>query len=78
MYRVRLKSLHSLTATAVEEIAAAQDGTLGKGLKEFLSEVVAKNGKNKEAKTWRVSLFASSHRPLTRPLMPLFFSAPNQ
>ncbi|KAI0347015.1 Nop-domain-containing protein [Trametopsis cervina] len=47
---LKLKSLHRFTstATAVEEITALQEGKLGKGLKQFLSEEVVGKGKGKE------------------------------
>ena len=47
---MRLKSLHRFTSTvtAVEEITALQDGKLGKGLKQFLSDEVVGKGKGKE------------------------------
>lgn len=49
--RLKLKSLHRFTTTAVavEEITAMQEGKLGKGLKEFLSKTIVEKGKNKEA-----------------------------
>lgn len=49
--RLKLKSLHRFTSTAVavEEITAMQEGKLGKGLKEFLSKTIVEKGKNKEA-----------------------------
>ena len=50
MHRLKLKSLHRFTstATAVEEISAIQEGKLGKGLKQFLSEQIVDKGKRKE------------------------------
>ena len=50
MHRLKLKSLHRFTstATAVEEISAIQEGKLGKGLKQFLSEQIVDKGKGKE------------------------------
>ncbi|KAI0775432.1 hypothetical protein BC629DRAFT_1583011 [Irpex lacteus] len=47
---LKLKSLHRFTSTvtAVEEITAIQDGKLGKGLKQFLSDEVVGKGKGKE------------------------------
>lgn len=49
--RLKLKSLHRFTSTAVavEEITAMQEGKLGKGLKEFLNKSIVEKGKNKEA-----------------------------
>ena len=49
--RLKLKSLHRFTSTAVavEEITAIQEGKIGKGLKEFLSKTIVEKGKNKEA-----------------------------
>ncbi|KAI0316122.1 Nop domain-containing protein [Amylostereum chailletii] len=48
---LKLKALHRFTstATAVEEITAIQDGKLGKGLKQFLTEEVVEKGKGKES-----------------------------
>ena len=48
--RLKLKSLHRFTSTAVavEEITALQEGKLGKGLKEFLNKSIVEKGKNKE------------------------------
>lgn len=48
---VKLKSLHRFTstATAVEEITALQDGKLGKGLKQFLSDEIVNKGKGKDS-----------------------------
>lgn len=50
MRSLKLKSLHRFTstATAVEEITALQDGKLGKGLKQFLSDEIVEKGKTKE------------------------------
>ena len=47
---LKLKSLHRFTSTAiaVEEITAIQEGKLGKGLKQFLSDEVVGKGKGKE------------------------------
>ncbi|KAI0092562.1 Nop domain-containing protein [Irpex rosettiformis] len=47
---LKLKSLHRFTSTvtAVEEITALQEGKLGKGLKQFLSDEVVGKGKGKE------------------------------
>ncbi|KAF7792118.1 hypothetical protein EIP86_003148 [Pleurotus ostreatoroseus] len=47
---LKLKSLHRFTstATAVEEITALQEGKLGKGLKQFLSDEIVEKGKGKE------------------------------
>ncbi|GJE84750.1 NOP5NT and Nop domain-containing protein [Phanerochaete sordida] len=47
---LKLKSLHRFTstATAVEEITAIQEGKLGKGLKQFLSDEIVNKGKGKE------------------------------
>lgn len=47
---LKLKSLHRFTstATAVEEITAIQEGKLGSGLKQFLSDEVVSKGKGKE------------------------------
>ena len=47
---MKLKSLHRFTstATAVEEITSLQEGKLGKGLKQFLSEEIVEKGKGKE------------------------------
>ena len=49
--RLKLKSLHRFTSTAVavEEVTAMQEGKLGKGLKEFLNKSIVEKGKNKEA-----------------------------
>lgn len=49
--RLKLKALHRFTstATAVEEITAIQEGKLGKGLKQFLTEEVVEKGKGKES-----------------------------
>ncbi|KZV71401.1 Nop-domain-containing protein [Peniophora sp. CONT] len=48
---LKLKALHRFTstATAVEEITAIQEGKLGKGLKQFLTEEVVEKGKGKES-----------------------------
>ena len=48
---MKLKALHRFTstATAVEEITAIQEGKLGKGLKQFLTEEVVEKGKGKES-----------------------------
>lgn len=48
--RLKLKSLHrfNTTAIAVEEITAIQEGKLGKGLKQFLSDEIIGKGKSKE------------------------------
>ena len=50
--RLKLKSLHKFTstATAVEEITAIQEGKLGKGLKQFLSDEIVGKGKSKDKK----------------------------
>ena len=50
-HRLKLKSLHRFTSTAVavEEVTAMQEGKLGKGLKEFLNKSIVEKGKNKEA-----------------------------
>ncbi|KAI0079727.1 Nop-domain-containing protein [Panus rudis PR-1116 ss-1] len=47
---LKLKAIHRFTstATAVEEITAIQEGKLGKGLKQFLSDEVVGKGKGKE------------------------------
>ncbi|KAI0035641.1 Nop domain-containing protein [Vararia minispora EC-137] len=47
---LKLKALHKFTSTAaaVEEITALQEGKLGKGLKQFLTEQVVEKGKGKE------------------------------
>ena len=47
---LKLKSLHRFTSTAsaVEEITAIQEGKLGKGLKQFLSDEIVNKGKGKE------------------------------
>ncbi|KAA1466037.1 Nop domain-containing protein [Dentipellis sp. KUC8613] len=47
---LKLKSLHrfTTTATAVEEITAIQDGKIGKGLKQFLTDEIVDKGKNKD------------------------------
>ncbi|KAJ3532249.1 hypothetical protein NM688_g7452 [Phlebia brevispora] len=47
---LKLKSLHRFTSTAnaVEDITALQEGKLGKGLKQFLSEEIVEKGKGKE------------------------------
>ncbi|KAI0921968.1 Nucleolar protein 58 [Taiwanofungus camphoratus] len=48
---LKLKALHRFTstATAVEEITAIQEGKLGKGLKQFLSDEIVGKGKGKES-----------------------------
>ncbi|KAH9483102.1 Nucleolar protein 58 [Psilocybe cubensis] len=48
---LKLKALHRFTstATAVEDITSLQQGKLGKGLKQFLTEEVLDKGKGKEA-----------------------------
>ncbi|KAJ6516371.1 Nop domain-containing protein [Mycena sanguinolenta] len=48
---LKLKAIHRFhsTATAVEDITALQNGKLGKGLKEFLTEEVVDKGKAKES-----------------------------
>ncbi|PSS36873.1 hypothetical protein PHLCEN_2v1301 [Hermanssonia centrifuga] len=48
---LKLKSLHKFTSTAVavEEITSLQDGKLGKGLKQFLSDEIVGKGKGKES-----------------------------
>ncbi|PCH41604.1 Nop-domain-containing protein [Wolfiporia cocos MD-104 SS10] len=50
---LKLKSLHRFTstATAVEEITAIQEGKLGKGLKQFLSDEIVGKGKGKDSLT---------------------------
>ncbi|CCL99180.1 uncharacterized protein FIBRA_01195 [Fibroporia radiculosa] len=47
---LKLKSLHRFTstATAVEDITALQEGKLGKGLKQFLSDEIIGKGKGKD------------------------------
>lgn len=49
-YSLKLKSLHRFTSTAsaVEEVTAIQEGKLGKGLKQFLSDEIISKGKGKE------------------------------
>ena len=49
--RLKLKALHRFTstATAVEDITAIQNGKLGKGLKQFLTDEVVGKGKGKES-----------------------------
>jgi nucleolar protein 58 len=49
--RLKLKALHRFTstATAVEDITAIQNGKLGKGLKQFLTDEVIGKGKEKES-----------------------------
>lgn len=49
--RLKLKALHRFTstATAVEDITALQNGKLGKGLKQFLTDEVVDKGKAKES-----------------------------
>ncbi|PPR03322.1 hypothetical protein CVT24_012598 [Panaeolus cyanescens] len=48
---LKLKALHRFTstATAVEDITAVQNGKLGKGLKQFLSDEVLGKGKGKDS-----------------------------
>ncbi|KAG5650013.1 hypothetical protein H0H81_001078 [Sphagnurus paluster] len=48
---LKLKALHRFTstATAVEDITALQNGKLGKGLKQFLTDEVIGKGKGKES-----------------------------
>ncbi|KAJ7229151.1 Nop domain-containing protein [Mycena pura] len=48
---LKLKAIHRFhsTATAVEDVTALQNGKLGKGLKDFLTEEVVNKGKNKES-----------------------------
>ena len=50
LHSLKLKSLHRFTstATAVEDITAIQEGKLGKGLKQFLSDEIVNKGKGKE------------------------------
>ncbi|KZS97735.1 Nop domain-containing protein [Sistotremastrum niveocremeum HHB9708] len=47
---LKLRGLHRFTSTvtAVEELTAIQEGKLGKGLKQFLSEEIIGKGKGKE------------------------------
>jgi len=47
---LKLRGLHRFnsTVTAVEEITSIQEGKLGKGLKQFLSDEVIGKGKGKE------------------------------
>jgi nucleolar protein 58 len=49
--RLKLKALHRFTstATAVEDITAIQNGKLGKGLKQFLTDEMLGKGKGKES-----------------------------
>lgn len=49
--RLKLKALHRFgsTAAAVEEMSAMQEGKLGKGLKQFLTDEVVGKGKGKES-----------------------------
>lgn len=49
--RLKLKALHRFTstATAVEDITALQQGKIGKGLKQFLTDEVVGKGKGKES-----------------------------
>lgn len=49
--RLKLKALHRFTstATAVEDVTAIQNGKLGKGLKQFLTDEVLGKGKGKES-----------------------------
>ncbi|KAG9051002.1 Nucleolar protein 58 [Tulasnella sp. UAMH 9824] len=48
---LKLKALHRFgsTAAAVEEMSAMQEGKLGKGLKQFLTDEVVGKGKGKES-----------------------------
>lgn len=48
---LKLKALHRFTstATAVEDISAIQNGKIGKGLKQFLTDEVLGKGKGKES-----------------------------
>ncbi|KAG6820225.1 Nucleolar protein 58 [Arthromyces matolae] len=48
---LKLKALHRFTstATAVEDVTAIQNGKLGKGLKQFLTDEVLGKGKGKES-----------------------------
>ncbi len=48
--RLKLRGLHrfSSTVSAVEEITSLQDGKLGKGLKQFLSDEIVGKGKSKD------------------------------
>ncbi|KAJ7638388.1 hypothetical protein FB45DRAFT_976588 [Roridomyces roridus] len=48
---LKLKAIHRFqsTATAVEDITSLQNGKLGKGLKDFLTQEVVDKGKGKEA-----------------------------
>ncbi|KNZ76846.1 Nucleolar protein 58 [Termitomyces sp. J132] len=48
---LKLKALHRFTstATAVEDVTALQNGKLGKGLKQFLTDEVLGKGKGKES-----------------------------
>ena len=50
-HRLKLKALHRFnsTATAVEEMSAMQEGKMGKGLKQFLSDEIVSKGKAKES-----------------------------
>jgi nucleolar protein 58 len=50
-FRLKLKALHRFTstATAVEDISAIQNGKIGKGLKQFLTDEVLGKGKGKES-----------------------------
>ncbi len=84
LYRLKLKSLHRFTSTAiaVEEITAIQEGKLGKGLKEFLNKVIVEKGKNKEELVVvdpKLGAFpvASSHAP-HKPANACLSSSPNQ
>jgi len=49
--RLKLKALHRFTstATAVEDITAIQNGKLGKGLKQFLTDEIVDKGKGKDS-----------------------------
>ncbi|KAG6829685.1 Nucleolar protein 58 [Tricholoma furcatifolium] len=48
---LKLKALHRFTstATAVEDVTALQNGKIGKGLKQFLTDEVLDKGKGKES-----------------------------
>ncbi|KAI0786441.1 hypothetical protein C8Q75DRAFT_799637 [Abortiporus biennis] len=48
---LKLKSIHRFTstATAVEDISAMNEGKIGKGLKQFLSDEIVGKGKNKDS-----------------------------
>lgn len=47
--RLKLKAVHRFTstATAVEEMTSLQEGKIGKGLKQFLTDEVVDKGKSK-------------------------------